>query len=134
MFWKKKFHKLPKFPSSIRPHYKQLCSLASEDQLLELKLELEKNIKDVRSLSESKLDYPISDAENCNTVCCYLIDNYNNFSKREQSLIVGAVKYFVSDVDPFHEAIFVSGLHDDKKILNYVLEELKIENMYLNVT
>ncbi len=66
--------------------------------------------------------------------CCnVLLDRYENFSDKQRALVVAAVRYFAGANDPLSDEEFASGLWDDKRIMNYVLEQLGIEDMYLKL-
>ncbi|MEZ4752837.1 MAG: hypothetical protein R3A13_00780 [Bdellovibrionota bacterium] len=60
------------------------------------------------------------------------MDDYEDFSINK-SKIVGAVRYFAVAEDPFPDETFASGFDDDARVLNHVLEELGLEEYYIDL-
>ena len=65
--------------------------------------------------------------------CSFLLDQYEAVSPSKRPLIVGAVRYFAVADDPFDDETFSSGLFDDVRVVNYVLEELGFQDQCLDV-
>jgi hypothetical protein len=62
-----------------------------------------------------------------------LLDRYSEFAAYEQSLIVGAVRYFAIADDPFDDETFATGFYDDMRVMNYVMEEIGVEGKFFDV-
>ncbi len=72
-------------------------------------------------------------AEDVAQRCRLLLDHYEEFTDDEKALVIGAVRYFVVDEDPFSDDVFASGFDDDAHIVNHVLEQLGIEGMFIEL-
>lgn len=131
MFWKKRAHPLPKFPPHAADTFRELCVVLSKEELTELAALVEENFTRAAELKSRFDSYDLQSAENLTSVCRYLIDRYYDFPPEKQKLIIGAIRYFAVSDDPFNDTTFASGFHDDKCIMNYVLEEIGIEDQYL---
>jgi hypothetical protein len=46
-------------------------------------------------------------------------------------MIVGAIRYFACIDDALSESTYASGLVDDVRVLNHVIEELKREDLFI---
>ncbi len=132
-FFQKTKHKLPKFPPTVATIFKSLREDLSVEEAQKLRDEVlicvdearEREKKDPRTDLESTIELA-----NC---CKVLLDRYENFSSKQRALVVAAVRYFAGGNDPLNDEEFASGLWDDKRVMNYVLEQLGIEDMYLKV-
>jgi hypothetical protein len=133
MFWSKKKHRLPKFPPDVRPSFRNACIALSSEGAHELRKYLDDAIAGLREQFDKTGQVDIQKAELIYERCVYLLDNYDRFNRSGRALIVGAVKYFAVQEDPFASATFASGLVDDAKVLNHVLEELGIEDKYIPI-
>ncbi|MCB0353099.1 MAG: hypothetical protein KDD64_06220 [Bdellovibrionales bacterium] len=126
MIFKKRKHPLPKFPESVIPTFRQLCEAVESDEAQELIPEVDKCMAHFQRLKKKhenmnlQLAYEIADR------CRFLLDHYDSFTEEQQSLIMGAVRYFAIADDALSETAFASGFHDDAKVMNYVLEELDL--------
>jgi uncharacterized membrane protein YkvA (DUF1232 family) len=63
--------------------------------------------------------------------CQFMLDSYANRNKHEQALIVGALKYFITKADAIPDDRPVVGLDDDARIVNHVLEELRVHDRFI---
>ena len=130
MFGRRK-HKLPKFPPNIRPLFYSLCETLPVDQVgayhKEVDQALAQIIGDAREnkLIDTDLARELADR------CHMLLDVYSQYSRVQQSLIVGAIRYFAHGEDALSEEDFASGFHDDARVVNYVMEELGIEDYFI---
>lgn len=131
MLFKKRKHPLPKFPSSVAETFRKLCEVLNEEDILELKQIVLKNREVASDLKAENDAYDLESADKLTEACLYLLEHYFDFRPEKQKLVVGAVRYFAVSDDPFSDATFASGFHDDKCIVNYVLEELNIHDRYL---
>ena len=126
MIFKRKEHKLPKFPPDIIPMFEGLCVDVSDEQVEDLLLEYRQ--KSAARLEEKKND-PVFDkrlAKEIQSRCEELLTLYPELNTTQKRLVIGAVRYCAASGDAFSDDIFASGLRDDVKVLNYVIEELGV--------
>ena len=133
IFGRRYNHPLPKVPTNVRTTFKNMCGQITSDELSELGVLLEQAIEKTRDLSVNSARIDIRLAEEIASRCRLLLDHYQEFSEEEQVLVVGAVRYFVVDDDPFSDDTFASGFDDDAQVVNHVLEHLGIEGMYIEI-
>lgn len=72
-------------------------------------------------------DNPLYDrklSEKIFAMCDVLLDFYPSASTYQRKIIVGALKYCIAKNDGMSDEFFASGLRDDAKIVNFVLEEI----------
>ncbi len=133
-FGKKRKHKLPKFPPFVRPEFERLCEELDAEALKQLSHSLKSHfaVNSEQSADNEESKYNAKEAQAVFIVCKFLLDIYPSRTQSEQRLIAGAVRYAASENDPFCDHTFASGMTDDKQVINYVLEELKIEDRYLD--
>jgi hypothetical protein len=133
MIFKRRNHKLPKFPQEVIPTFKALCKRLSEEEVRELRKSLDANFQELFRDSKDNEYIDLDVAKLLYERCLYLLESYNEYSADKQKYIVGAVSYIAIADDPFNDTVFASGFHDDKLIMNFVLEELGIEGKFLPV-
>ena len=63
----------------------------------------------------------------------FLLENYEQFSVPQRRLIIGAVYYFAMSEDGSPDSTLATGFDDDIKVMNYVLEELGVEGMFIDI-
>ncbi len=96
-------------------------------------MELTEAYREMLNLAESSPNMNTQRLNDIYKVGSYLLSHYESFPQRKQSLIVGGIRYFIAEDDALNDLVFYTGLDDDAKILNYVLEELGIEDMYIRL-
>lgn len=133
IFGRRYTHPLPKVPANVRTTFKNMCGLVSPEELSELSALLEQSIEKTRDLSLSSPRIDIRLAEEIASRCRLLLEHYQEFSDAEKMMIIGAVRYFVVDDDPFSDDTFASGFDDDAQVINHVLEHLGIEGMFIEL-
>ena len=124
-------HKLPKFPDGVIPLFKQLCAVLDATAVAELRKAVQDALAEHRKQVGKERTFDLRGSEELAERCYFLLDHYQDFPPEKQALITGAVRYFSIAEDPFDERIFSSGFHDDMKVMNYVLEEVGVEDRYL---
>jgi hypothetical protein len=133
IFGRRTQHPLPKVPANIRSTFRNMCELLSLDEIAELEQLVEEAIQKTRSDAEQSPRIDVKLAEEIVTRCRLLLEHYEEFSEAERRLVVGAVRYFALDEDPFSDDIFASGFDDDARVMNHVLEQLGIEGMFIEL-
>lgn len=133
MLFKRKKHKLPKFPPSLIPMFNSLCVEASPSdipeirgKLLEMFNEREKVLGDTTVLNNRF-------ASILRERCLYLIDHYEEIPMKKRPLAIGVLRYCAATEDAFSEGIFASGQRDDVMVMNHVLEELELEDLIIDI-
>ena len=61
------------------------------------------------------------------------MEHYNSFSGDQQAFIVGGVRYFTLDEDLVSDVAFFTGLDDEAKILNHVLDQIGINDRFIRL-
>ncbi|NLF25977.1 MAG: hypothetical protein GX589_10025 [Deltaproteobacteria bacterium] len=123
---------MPKFPSDVAPSFKAMCeTITDEAKLQELREAVQAVLVETRQQAEENAVVDVDRCEELAETCLYLLEHYHDFGPKQQALIIGAVRYFAVTDDPFDDGMFASGFFDDCKIMNYVLEQLGIEDRYL---
>jgi hypothetical protein len=124
MFKQSRTFRLPTFPPRAASHFRRLCEALPPHTVPQLREELEGFYDgvlrevDERPLVNRELVRELYDRASL------LLDRYPHLSERHRSLVVGALRYFVSGDDSFSDLDFASGFNDDAEVMNYVLEEL----------
>ena len=133
IFWsrKKRRYPLPKFPDTVIPTFRGLCEVVHPDSLDELYAAIAHTERVIAQEAEEDEGLDVETYQDLIEACKFLLDQYENVDDKGRAAIVGAVRYFVVGDDPFHDSIFATGLYDDQRIINYVLEELGIHDRYL---
>lgn len=131
IFWKRRQHRLPKFPSNVIPTFKRLCEELPVEMLDDLRAAVDHCLVELRGMLEKHPHLNLRLAEQIGDRCYLLIDNYPELDSKQRELVIGAIRYFAIAEDPYSEETFASGLIDDAKIVNYVLEELELFDSYL---
>ena len=126
-------YKLPKFPDFVIPTFKILCNVDINADLNLYRQAIQKYMDSLKTDAQKFENLNFDLASEIALKCNYLLDNYDSFPPKKRNLILGAVRYFINDVDPLNDALFASGFDDDASIINYVLEQLGVENMFINL-
>lgn len=133
MIFRRKNHKLPKFPPTVIPAFESICERLSPQDIRSFKPHIENKIVELREKGKENDRVNVPLGEEIAKRCLYLLAHCDEFTDAQRALIVGAIRYFAITEDAVDEEMFASGLDDDAKIVNYVLEELGIEDQYLDL-
>ena len=133
IFRKSPKHPLPKFPSRTIPTFENLCFPLPLDQVNELKLKVDDALRALVERARYEINIDLAMARQVVHSCHVLLDEYGTRTEKERALIVGAVRYFAIADDPLPDGTFATGLDDDAKIVNHVLEQLGIEESYIYI-
>lgn len=132
-FGRRQKYPLPKVPANIRPTFRNMCGVLTIEEIEELGNLVEIAIQKTRDDAETSSRVDLVTAEEVASRCRLLLEHYSEFSPKEKALVVGAVRYFVVEDDPFTDDIFASGFDDDAHVVNHVLEQLGIDGMYIEL-
>jgi uncharacterized membrane protein YkvA (DUF1232 family) len=132
MFFKKS-HKLPKFPDGAADLFRSLCKTLSEEEVGLLAEQLHDAYGKMVEQIDNSPHMNVRRLEEVYSVASYLMDHYSSFSKDQQALIVGGVRYFALDDDLVSDVAFYTGFDDDAKILNYVLAQIGVNDRFIRL-
>lgn len=133
MIFKRKQHKLPKFPPSIIPTFKSLCEALPAEKVASYRDEVGTELERVKEAAQENPIISVRIAEALAERCYLLLDHYEQLGTAQRALAVGAIRYFALSKDAVSEEHFASGFDDDVKVLNHVLEELGIEDQFIEL-
>jgi len=133
MIFRSKKYKLPKFPDYIPKGFSRLKSIISDDEAKALQMELFDYMGRVEKEKSEDPMVNLELAREIGRVCSYLLEHYAEMKDRQKELIVGGVRYFISDGDGVADFEFASGLIDDAQVINHVLEEADIGGKFIDV-
>ena len=133
MFWKKRKYNLPKFPPNVIPQFNKLCEDLNDNEFAELSLLVKKNFEAEFAIGRDEDNFTVDEAREVEKVCLFLIDEYHKFPTDKKRLVVGALRYCAISDDAFDDRAFASGMTDDQQVLNYVLEELGVEDKFIKI-
>lgn len=133
MFFKKRRYKLPKFPSTVIPAFRELCEILTAEEVIELRESVKTSYEQLKSDARSNEKIDLETAEKLQKVSHFLLDHYEEFPDNGKFMVAGAVRYFAIAEDSFDETVFACGFIDDLKIMNHVLEELDLSDWYLEI-
>ncbi len=126
-------HHLPKFPPSVIPTFKSLCEALPSQEIGRYQTELAAEIEKIRALAAENPMIDLQTAQQLFDWCEALLKRYEEFDEQQRALVVGAIRYFLLDDDAVNEQSFATGLEDDAKVMNYVLEELGVEKDFVEL-
>lgn len=133
MFGKSRRHHLPTFPPRAKNYFKRLCEALPPHTVPQLREELELYYETVLSEAGNRPLVNTDIIRDLYDRASLLLTRYPHLSERERALVVGALRYFVSDDDSLSDLEFASGFHDDAEVMNYVLEELGLEEEAIHI-
>lgn len=133
IFRRRATHKLPKFPSHVIPTFRKLCDLLPVENIPAYKDEITRVVKHMHELTTGNPHLNEEIADEIAKRCQLLLDLYPTLSDERRRLVVGALRYFVITDDALSETSFSSGLDDDAKVMNYVLQQCGVEDQFIRV-
>lgn len=133
IFSRKVRYKLPKFPVTVIPAFRQLCREIPADQIDAVRAEVERCIGSLRERAPERPNLNLPVAEEIAARCFILLDHFTQSTAEQRRLIVGAVSYFVVDCDGAEDDSFATGFDDDAKVINHVLQQVGIEDQFIDL-
>lgn len=132
MIFKRKKYPLPKFPETIELVFRKLCTKIGDSNFSDFKAEAHSKIEHYQELvQKGKINRKL--AEQAINVTRNLLDSYSTMNDEHKALAIGGIRYFLTETDAVPVDEFASGLDDDVAVLNHVLEELGLEDLYIKV-
>ncbi len=129
-FFAKK-HKLPRFPETLIPTFRRLCEPLPVDLLPNVKSDFDECVRKLEDIAETNPRVNRQRLEQIARTAQVLLERYEEYSTEQRALVIGALRYFAVVDDTLPDDTFLSGLDDDAKVFNYVLETLGIEDAYI---
>lgn len=117
-------HKLPKFPKFVIPLFNRLCQNLSQEAINELEVEVEKYKDKLYAVSTEHGGIDIDLLNGLYRSSKYLMSEFGRLDEEQRKLAIGAIQYFIAEDDPLGDLDFESGLNDDARVMNHVLEKL----------
>ena len=133
IFSRKAKYKLPKFPVSVVPAFRQLCREIPVDQVDAVRAEVERCIGTLRERAPERPNLNLPLAEEIAARCFVLLDRFPDYDVEKRKLVMGAVSYFVVDGDGAEDDSFATGFDDDARVMNYVLQQVGIEDQFIDL-
>lgn len=125
MIFRRRKFPLPKFPITIRQAFEGWCEELSVERIEMLQRELIAAVEAMRTRDDAQAGrLNIAFVEALRDRSELLLSRYAEFTPAQRKLAIGAIRYFVSPDDPVCDTTFASGLDDDVRVMNHVLEEL----------
>lgn len=124
---------LPKFPASVEPWFRQLCEKLPVEKVGELRCAIDQFLLAARKAAQNCVNVDLDLAERCASSCQLLLDSYVELDDGQQALVIGAVRYLVTENDPLPDTLFATGFDDDAAIINYVLRELGLDDQMIKL-
>ena len=132
MIGRKKFP-FPTFPPTIQETFRKLASVVTQEDIHELSTRLTQTVRMIAARDERQHSGLGVASRRIAQRCEMMLERYPQFKEREQALIVGAVRYFILQRDGLPDDTPFLGLEDDVQVVNYVLEELGLANMAIDL-
>lgn len=134
MSWCFQRHRLPTFPPDAAQIFRQLCGELEVDYLNEVRELLTKSVEDLKAeVDRKKFPGHFATIDALAERSYYLLEVYPTLSSSSRSLVIGAIRYFAVSDDALVDTRFASGFHDDVRVMNHVLEQLKIHDRYIKL-
>ena len=131
--FRRRQHRLPKFPPDAEANFHRLCRELPASDVPSLLESLRRCVDEI--LLEAKhnalIQPPLIEA--LNSSAKFLLEQYEQFSVAQRRLIIGAVYYFAMNEDGSPDSALATGFDDDVRIMNYGLEELGVEGMFIDI-
>lgn len=127
-------HRLPTFPPDAARIFRQLCGELEVEYLDEIREKLAKSVEDLKAqVDRNKFPRHLETIEALAERSYYLLEVYPTLPLSRRALVIGAVRYFAVSDDALVDTRFASGFHDDARVMNHVLEQLKIHDRYIKL-
>ena len=125
------------FPDHLPPllakAFDDLCDPLPQTELGKFQDEIQLPLQNTQLALSRNEFLDIETAQNIASILIRLFENYNSFSPKHQSLIVGAARYFIQDKDIEPDTGSVLGFDDDIMVLNYVLDVLQLPELKMKI-
>jgi uncharacterized membrane protein YkvA (DUF1232 family) len=128
----KKHYALPNFPPRAKATFWSLCEAVPESSLAGIFKELDTQVAERREEAKKNQNIDKVLLEKLYERSKLLLKKYPGLKDDKRALIIGAIRYFVIVDDELPESDFAAGFYDDVKVMNFVLQEVGIEDFIEN--
>lgn len=111
--------------------YERLRARVSPAQLLTLREDIERHVGEIRAAAKHNELLPLDVAEQIATHLVALLAQIATPTEEQQSALLGAALYFVSNNDEVPDTGSVLGLDDDAAIFNHVARQLGRDDLVI---
>ena len=101
-----------------------LCAVVPSEQVAQLKVQIRLHVQEARQALRHNEFLDVTTAEQVAELLIKLLDEYEDYPKEQQALIVGAARYFAQTEDAEPDTSSLLGFDDDVSVLNSVLDSL----------
>ena len=122
--FRRRRHKLPKFPPNAAGLFRSLSEALPATEISELSIALNRYLEELEGDLDTEDNLNFALATELIACCRKLLDIYAQVSDKQRAMIVGAIRYLVSDDDGVNDAALMCGFDDDAQVVNHVLEEV----------
>lgn len=126
--FKKKLHPLPEFPKGVTSTFKKLCTVVPAEFIPQMEQEIMEMTKEFLNSDNPSYIKERKTIEALKDRSLKLLKRYPELPPSIQQKVIGAIRYFLNTNDALPISDFASGLSDDVRVMNHVLEEAKIED------
>jgi len=110
--------------SDIESVFFPLCTPLATEDAVALKARIDEHVQTVRNALQHNEFLDLAAAEAIADGLTTLLDAYPHCPPQHQTLIVGAVRYFVRHDDAEGDLVSVLGFDDDRMVFNHVAETI----------
>lgn len=125
-------YEIPRSPPAVSRTFHELCGCVSADLLRLLHNQISLAEEKLSAAGGENREQKIRNGFALIERSRFLLDRYETFSENERALIVGAIRYFTLAKDGVLDATPIHGFTDDVAIMNFVLQELGVENKFID--
>ena len=122
---------LPQKPSPIVDTFEKLCEACPIDELPKLRHQVQAAVDRFAGFRNDLLGPSVETSRELAARCGLLLDRYEKLAPRQRALAVGAVRYFITQLDAISDQTPIVGFNDDIVVMNHVLEQLNISGHFL---
>ncbi len=124
-------HTLPPKAAKIQEAFQQLCEWRPYTQAQVLIEHVNSALSKILEREKSFAALDVKLARALTEKSLHLISHYTNYNEEQQSLIIGAVRYYICHIDSLPDDEARIGLDDDALVMNHVLEKLGFSEGYI---
>lgn len=123
------FHFKPSLPPRLSEALQKNCADCPPDEIESLRAEVQAHLSQLKHELHHNEFLDIGTTGKIAAVLDRLLSHLDKFPPDHRPLIVGAARYFIQDLDLEPDSRSILGMDDDVKVLNYVLEQVGLSNL-----
>lgn len=121
----------PNKDPQVRQRFNNLCKVLSQQQIEAIKESISQKVEKLSAAEGMLIGPNIRVAVKLGEVSQALLERYSALDEASQALVAGAVCYFLAELDLTPDATPIIGFDDDVRILNHVLEQVGLSDLYI---